>query len=360
MNPFIRAFVRFARNRYGATVLGIKDGFGGAVRLWRRTQAEKLTLDAVRAEIETHAGLAGLRRRGQELVQLDHAAVSGLVGQGGTILGAGRCEPFRDENVRRGVIDLLDALGVGALVIAGGAGSLAAASDLVAESCVTIVGVPATIDNDTLQYTETALGFDTAVSDAAWAVERSRDTAMRQGCVLVVETMGRASGHIAEAAALAGGAEMAVIPEQGLLTGSKVAAIGRRLEQAMADGLSHPIIVIAEGVELPVPRPMGAGAALTSALRSYFRRTAAPAPGTEVRLCVLGHPQRGGPPTVHDRLLAARYAEAAAWATLAADPPRSGVVGLRQGRFVLQRFDATLAPDPHAAPTLGYQLQKAN
>ena len=357
MNAFIRAFVQIGANQRGATVLGIKDGYCGLVRLCQGIQAGKLTIETIRAEIETHAGPAGLRRRGQELVRLSQAAVRDLVGQGGTILGAGQCEPFHDGEIRQQVIDLLNGLGVEALVVLGGEGSLAGAAQLVAESCLAVVGVPATIDNDTHRYTESALGFDTALSNAVSSVERCREAAKSHGRIIVVETRGRASGQIAEAAALAAGADIAVIPERGPLTGSKVVGIARRIERARADGLSHAIVVVAEGVELPRPGPRGVGQALTDALRAYFHRPCTPVPGTEVRLCVLGNSQRGGPPTVHDRLLAAHYAEAA-WDALAANPPRSGVVGLRQGQYVLQRFGERDAPVPPEPVRRGYQLQK--
>jgi 6-phosphofructokinase 1 len=356
-NAFIRAFVQLAINEHDAVVLAIKNGFGGLNQLSQRVQAAERTIVDIQAEVEVHAGLAGLHRRGQVVVRLDRASVRDLVGQGGTILGAGRCVAVHDANVRRRVIDLLVGLGVDAVVIVGGEGSLAAAR-LVAESCLTVVGVPATIDHDTLQHTETSLGFDTAVSNAVWAVKRYRDTARSHGRILVLETMGRNSGRIAEAAALAGGADIAVIPEQGPLTGSKVVGIARRIERGLENGLSHAIVVIAEGVELSGAGPMGAGEALTAALRAYFQRPCTPVPESEVRLCVLGHPQRSGPPTVDDRLLAARYAEAASWAALGADPPRSGVVGLREGRFVLQRFDEPASPEPSSTTTREHQLHK--
>jgi 6-phosphofructokinase 1 len=349
MNAFTSAFVRIGLLQHDIDIIGIKNGYQGLTRVSDRVRTGRSTINTLRSEIECHVGQAGLRRQGLDLVRLDHAAVSGLLGQAGTVLGSARCDRFFDPEVRLQIIDLLQGLGVEALVVVGGEGSLEGAARLLDESCLTLVGVPATIDGDASRYTDIPIGFDTAVNNLVVAAERFGDRAQGHHRVTVLQTIGRESGQTAHAVAQACGALVAVIPEEGPLTGSKVVKIARYIEQALADGLSDPTVVIADGVEVSAATAHGSARTLTAALRVYFARPCTPVPGTEVRLRVLGGTQRGGPPTAHDRLLAARYA-GAAWDALAADPPHSGVIGLRNGHFDLQRFGDLVCPDarrPH-------------
>ena len=191
-------------------------------------------------------------RRPQDLVRMSQASVCGLAGCGGTILASGRCDRFRDPAVRRRAIDLFAQLGVTALVVVGGEGSLAGAARLAAESDLTIVGVPATIDND-VDCTDRTLGFDTALSHVISAVERFHDTTEIHHRIVVLETMGGHCGHLTMEAGLAGGVEIVVIPEQGPLSGRKMLGIARRLEEVMDQGQKQPIVLIAEGVMLAPP-----------------------------------------------------------------------------------------------------------
>ena len=119
-----------------------------------------------------------------DLVRLDHASVSGLLGKGGIMLGSSRCPEFHAPEVRRRVIDLLVAMGVRGVMVCGGEGSMAGAARLAKESDLRVIGIPATIDND-LAATEHALGFDTAVNTLVWAVSRFAGTRVSHRRILV-------------------------------------------------------------------------------------------------------------------------------------------------------------------------------
>ncbi len=360
MNAFLRNFVRLGLNRHGADVLGVKGGYAGLVGAGQRIQIGEITIAMLQEEIMTHPGLSGIHRASQDVVLIDHFSVSGLLGRGGSILGSSRSPEFHFPEVRRRVLDLLMNLGIMALVVCGGDGSLAGAACLANESDLRVVGVPATIDND-LPMSEIALGVDTAANTLTWAVGHFADTAVSHRRIMVLEVMGRNSGELARMAALASGAEIVVTPERGLLTIDKMQGIGERLDRAMARGRRHAIVLVAEGVVLdpsldnqtndnPTMR-------LAHELRTYFQRPGSSFPGLEVRACVLGHLQRGGSPSVADRILAARFAEAA-WEVIVSHSERSGVLGLRNGLMLLQDFEVPIDPERNESAQRFYQLQK--
>src|SRR5205823_5643200 len=128
-------------------------------------------------------------------------------------------------------------------------------------------------------------------------------------------------------------------PEQGPLSSPKMLGIARRLEETMVQGQTHAIVLVAEGVVVPPPMTGRVAQALASFLAGFFHRASSPFPELEIRESVLGHLQRGGPPSVSDRILAARFAEAA-WEAITAEPPRSGVVGWRCGRIGWSGFES--------------------
>jgi len=356
MNAALRAFVRIGSNRHGWGVLGVRNGYRGLVGLCDRIQAGTVSLEQLRADLHARTGSAGLLARSQDLVWMNHASVSGLVGRGGIVLGSARCERFRDRDIRRRVIDLLDDLPVEALVIVGGEGSLAGAACVAAESNLIVVGIPSSIDNY-VNYTETALGFDTAVSNTVRTLERNNDTALSHQWIMVVEAMGRHCGQLAMEAGLAAGVEIVLIPEQGPLTGPKTLGIAWRLEETMVQGQSHAIVLVADGVALSPPMTGRTAQGLASMLAGFFHRANSPFPEVEIRESILGHLQRGGAPTIADRILAAHYAEAA-WEAITAKPPRSGVVGWRRGRIAWSEFESSTGADSHDGPRRDYLLQK--
>ena len=380
MNGLVRSFTRLGINGHGWKIIVIKNGFLGLVRTCDRIRGEDRSLDDLKQAMEQHRGRSGLLRRSQELVALDHESVAGLMGVGGIVVGTVRCDRFRELETRRQAIDLLAGLGVDALVVVGGEGSLSGAALLARENSLTVVGIPATIDND-VPFTESALGFDTAVSNVVWAVERCNDTALSHNRIMVVQAMGRNSGQLAIKAALAAGVEIVVVPEQGLLTGEKMLGIGRRIEESMHKGQTHAIVLVAEGVKTagnivaPAASTLasdcagvegalaigaaepGPGAVLASALSDYFGRDGSSFHELEVRHSVLGHLQRGGSPTVFDRVLAVHYADAA-WQAITAEPPKSAVVGWRHGRVIAQPFEAQSDIDLPGMTRKEYVLQK--
>jgi 6-phosphofructokinase 1 len=201
---------------------------------------------------------------------------------------------------------------VDGLVVIGGDGSQAGALAL-SQRGFPVVGVASTIDND-LAGCDTTIGVDTALNTAVQAIDRLRDTASSHHRALVIEVMGRHSGYLALMAAVASGAELAVIPEIPIAAGDVAAA----LRDAYARGKSHFIVVLAEGAE--------------PSAHALCEMIEAADPGFEARPAVLGHVQRGGCPTVFDRLLATRLGAAAVEALAAEDA--GFLVGIAHARVI--------------------------
>lgn len=291
MNAAVRAVVKSADRDRRIEVIGFRDGFAGLVN----GDARPLGFDDV----------------------------SGILVQGGTILGASnKDDPFsmRTDDaagVRRvdrsgAVIDTLARHRIDELVVVGGDGSLRIAERF-CRMGVRIVVVPKTIDND-VPGTDVTLGFDSARAIATEAVDRLHTTAASHHRVLVVEVMGRNAGWIALEAGIAGGADVILIPEITFDWDPVAAAIRDRVRR----GRRFSIVVVAEGARCPdggtVVRELvhessepirlgGVGAVVTRALQARVP--------FEVRSVVLGHVQRGGPPTAFDRVLATRLGVAA-------------------------------------------------
>ncbi len=343
MNAFLRAVVRLGLNRHQIPVYGIRDGYRGLVRAARQVDGDAEALYAMKQEIERNIGNRGLIDAQQSIIKMDHASVSGIMGKGGTILGSARCLDFHKPEVRREVIQLLDKLGVRALIISGGDGSLTGARLLAEESDLRIIGVPATIDND-LQFTEMSLGVDTAVHTLVWAVDHFIDTARSHRRVMVLETMGRESGDLARMAALASGAEMVITPEGGALTEARMRSLAEKIEGAMTRGRGHAIVLIAEGVKFEPAQKRNGAYILRDAFQSYFQREGAPFPDLEVRPSVLGHLQRGGHATPGDCILAARFAEEA-WKALLDPKGINGITALRYNKVEIVPFGCPDLPE---------------
>ena len=327
MNAFLRAIVRLGLNREKIAVLGVRDGYRGLVRTARAVNGDAESLVRLKNTIASHPGRAGLINDQLDLIQMDHASVSGIMGKGGTILGSARCLEFHDPEVRAKVIRLLKSLNVRALVVVGGDGSLTGAKLLAEESDLSIIGIPATIDND-LQFTDMALGVDTAVNTLVWAVDHFIDTARSHRRVMVLETMGRESGDLARMAGLASGAEMIITPEPGPLKAQDMERLAAKIEGAMTRGRGHAIVLVAEGVQFDPPQKRNRAYVLMDAFQQYFQRAGAPFPDLEVRPSVLGHLQRGGHTTPQDCILASRFADCA-WKSIRTGA-RSGITALRK------------------------------
>lgn len=240
--------------------------------------------------------------------------VSGIIQQGGTMLGSARSPEFKTEQGRMQALRVLNQHGVDALIVIGGNGSQQGAHAL-HQAGVPVVGVASTIDND-LYGSEITIGVDTALNIALEAIDRLKTTASSHQRAFLVEVMGRDCGYLALMAAIAGGAEAVVIPE----VPTDPDAVAAELRAAYQRGKSHAIVVVAEGDEYNA-----------EALARHFAAHEDKL-GFQLRVTTLGHVQRGGAPTAYDRLLATRLA-AAAVAHLA-DGDAGVLVGLLRGQLV--------------------------
>ncbi len=238
---------------------------------------------------------------------MDRRGLGGIVHRGGTILGTERSKEFATPEGQRQAAGRLEEARIDALIVIGGNGSLTGALRL-AELGASVVGVPASIDND-VRGTESSVGVDTALNTALQAIDRLKDTANSHHRAHVVEVMGRDSGYLALMSAIAGGAEAAVVPE----FEPRREALLLHMKKAYDQGKSHFIVVVAEGAPLSAEE-----------IHEYINGTA----GTyDARLTVVGHIQRGGIPTAYDRILASRLGTAAVQAL--ADGESGTMVAIR-------------------------------
>ena len=268
MNAAIRAVVRSADAR-GVQVYGVQRGFEGL--------------------IEGRLSYLSARR------------VSGVLHLGGTVLGSARSDRFLTIEGRAQATEHLQEQEIEGIVVIGGDGSFRGAQALSKESGIAVVGVPGTIDND-ISGCDYTLGFDTAVNTALEAIDRLRDTAASHQRAFFIEVMGRSSGWIALFSAIAGGATDVLVPERP----TDIDVLVDRIRRAFELGKQYCLIVVAEGDD--------AGGAYEVA-----RRAGEGVSGLDHRVTTLGHVQRGGPPSMRDRILAARLGDAAVTALLDGD-----------------------------------------
>lgn len=258
-------------------------------------------------------GWAGLLEK--RFIELDYQSVSGILHIGGTILRTSRTNVLKDDETINTAFQNFKELGLDGLIAIGGEGTLYVSSQL-HEKGMPIVGAPKTIDND-IGLTDYTFGFDTAVEIATQAIDRIHTTAESHNRVMVVEVMGRHAGWIATYSGIAGGADVILIPEYVRDIKDICEIIQKRKER----GKRFSIVVVAEGAKVivdgkefgktkskkdPFGRPLlgGIGQAVADKVEELT--------GIESRVTVLGHVQRGGTPTAHDRVLATRYGAFAA------------------------------------------------
>jgi ATP-dependent phosphofructokinase / diphosphate-dependent phosphofructokinase len=238
------------------------------------------------------------------------ADISGILPRGGTILRTSRTNPYKEEDGLKRALAGMAALD--ALVVIGGEDTLGVAARLHAEHDAPVVGVPKTIDND-LSGTDYTFGFDTALSIATEAIDRLHSTAESHDRVMVCEVMGRHAGWIALLSGMAGGADVVLIPEQPVTVERCCELIGRR----HARGKDFSIVVVSEGWELRFDSGQGQmvaaadtdafGHARLGGIGAVLAAEIEQRTGFETRVTALGHVQRGGSPTAHDRVLATRF-----------------------------------------------------
>jgi 6-phosphofructokinase 1 len=242
-------------------------------------------------------GYAGLLRG--DVVKLDSAAVDGITRMGGTILGSSRCPEMMGAEGQAQARAQLAALGVDALVVIGGNGSLTGAHVLAQGGPCKVVGMPASIDND-IGHTGLAIGVDTAVNTIVEACDRIADTARAHRRVFIVEVMGRKCGFLAMRAGLAAEADAILFGEESVDEDALVERLRAVLRKCFGPGSSknRALIVKSEGLSLAPGR-------LAARLAEHLNEDA---PGADLRETVLGHVVRGGNPTALDRVIAQRLA----------------------------------------------------
>lgn len=287
LNAVIRAVAKSLIIQHNAEVLGFEDGFQGLIE--------------------------------ERMRPLNYRDVSGILTIGGTILGtSNKANPFSyyrrgDADVSAQVLNFVETLGLDAIVVIGGDGTMSISHRL-QEVGINIVGVPKTIDND-LMETERTFGFDSAVVVATEAIDRLHTTAQSHHRVMILETMGRYAGWIALYAGVAGGADVILVPEFEY----EIDEIVRVCKERETGGQRFTIVAVAEGSK-PVggsmvvqeliadsPDPIrlgGISKVLQTQLEVHLR--------SEIRTTILGHTQRGGTPTPFDRNLATAFGAYAA------------------------------------------------
>ncbi|HLT68801.1 MAG TPA: 6-phosphofructokinase [Acidimicrobiales bacterium] len=301
LNAVMRAVTRKGENVYGDEIVGLRDGWRGAIE--------------------------------NDVVPLSVESFRGTLPRGGTILGSSRTNPYKVDGGPEAVKRTLADNGIDALVAIGGEDTLGVAAKLAAEG-VSVVGVPKTIDND-LSATELTFGFDTAVQICVDAIDRLHTTAESHNRVMVVEVMGRHAGHIATWAGIAGGATVVLVPERPFDIDEVCQVIRRRHER----GRYASIVVVAEGA-VPVEGTMAVqsdevdefGHVRLGGIGDRLARAIEERTGYETRAIVLGHVQRGGTPTAFDRVLATRFGIGAIDAVH--DGDFGTMVALRAGEIV--------------------------
>ncbi len=233
-----------------------------------------------------------------DFVEMHHHSVSNILQRGGTILKSARSKDFRTAEGRKKAVENLRKHNIDAVVAIGGDGTFRGATELYDEYQIPFVGVPGTIDND-LYGTDETIGYDTALNTAMEAIDKIRDTADAHDRMFLVEVMGREAGFIALETGIATGAELILLPE----AVKKIEFIKDSLKEVFKVQRRSSLVVVAEGDQT------GGALNLAEKLQDDFGKY-------EMRVSVLGHLQRGGSPTSHDRVLASRLGSAAVEALL--------------------------------------------
>lgn len=264
INAAIRGVGKTAITEYGMKVFGISSGFRGLIE--------------------------------KEYTEFDESQLSGILTLGGTILGTSRDKPFKnDPNVENKIPKIIRSnyqeMGLDALVVIGGNGSMKTAQKLYEEG-LNVIGLPKTIDND-VWGTDVSFGFDSAVWIATEAIDRLHTTANSHKRTMVIELMGHHAGWISLYSGVAGGGDVILIPE----IKYNIDIVTEYLIKRHQNKKPYSIVLVAEGIEKP--KGMHAGTFIAQAIQDKT--------GFETRDTILGYIQRGGSPSPMDRILATRY-----------------------------------------------------
>ncbi len=278
MNAAIRAVVRTAIY-FGMEVYGIERGYAGLID--------------------------------DQMTPMLMRSVSDIVQRGGTILRTARCLEMLTVEGQKQAVATLERHGIEGLVVIGGDGSFRGAKCLTEDYGIPTIGIPGTIDND-LQYTDYTLGFDTAVNTCLEVINKLRDTMNSHERISIVEVMGRHCGDIALYAGITSGAEIIVVPE----IAYDLEDIVMRINRSRANGKHSNIIVVAEG----------------AASADEFAKKLQEHTTYSVRPTTIGHIQRGGSPSMADRMLAAQFGNKAV--RLLKDGIGNRVVGIHKNEII--------------------------
>jgi len=257
---------------------------------------------AIRASVRTalYHGIEiyGVRRGYQgmiegDLFKIQTTDVANIIQRGGTILKTARSKEFMTEEGMQKAYMQLQKHGIEGLILIGGDGTFRGAVEFFKKYVIPAVGIPCTIDKD-LAGTDFTIGFDTAVNTAVWAIDKIRDTAEAHDRLFLVEVMGRDAGHIAMHSGISCGAEDILIPEQE----TDIKAVLDRIDRDERRKKTVHILVVAEGGNF-------------GGVKEFYPYVKERFPLLDIRTTVLGHIQRGGPPSASDRVLASRLGHAA-------------------------------------------------
>ena len=260
-----------------------------------------------------------------EIQEFKTQNVSNIIQQGGTILKTARCQEFKTPEGRKIAYETMQREGIAALVVIGGDGSLTGARLLAQEFDVPCIGLPGTIDND-LYGTDTTIGYDTALNTILDAVDKIRDTATSHERLFFVEVMGRDAGFLALNGAIAAGAEAAIIPE----FNTEVDQLEEFIKNGFRKSKSSSIVLVAESE-------------ITGGAMHYAERVKNEYPQYDVRVTILGHLQRGGKPTAHDRIIASRMGVASIQALM--EGQRNVMIGIENDQIVYVPFTKAIKND---------------
>jgi len=231
-----------------------------------------------------YEGLEGLIDN--KIKKAGYKDVSGIISRGGTIIRSSRSKRWYEKSFRKTAYENLKKNRIDAIIVLGGDGSFRALEIFYDEFKIPFMGIPATIDND-IPLNEYTIGVDTALNVIRHAIDEIRDTASSFNRAFVIETMGRECGYLALTSAISNGAEMCLIPE----IQYNLEKLKKRFLNEIKDGRSYFIAIVAEGLKI------------TETIKKWFEDEI----GFETRVTILGHIQRGGSPTVLERLRAAEF-----------------------------------------------------
>ena len=278
MNATLRAVVR-AGLASGLEVIGIQKGFQGLIDRLYETMTTR--------------------------------SVSNILQHGGTFLQSARCKEMRTEAGLNLACENLKGIGIEGLIVIGGDGSLKGGY-AIHQKGIPVIGIPGSIDND-IPFTDVSLGTDTALNNIIRAVDNLKDTASSHDRAFVVELMGRNCGYLTVVATIASGAEYSLIPEEPYDLNHICSDLRKRYQE----GRTNSIIMVAEGA--------GKAEDIANQIKDRI--------GFETRVIVLGHYQRGGSPSVYDRLLGARFGQAAIENLIKSNSGK--MVGLQGNKIIL-------------------------